>query len=55
VDFCALGAIGWWRQVLPVESHEHIVVEPEDMTAPKVVIPVEYLRAGKEKHACGWA
>jgi hypothetical protein len=45
-----VAAVGWWRQVLPVEAHEHLAVEPADMTVPKVVIPVEYLRAGVEKH-----
>jgi hypothetical protein len=46
-----LAAVGWWRQVLPVEQHEHVAVEPEAAPAtPAAVIPVEYLRAGKERH-----
>ncbi len=46
-----LAAVGWWRQVLPVDRHEHVAVEPEAAPAtPRAVIPVEYLRAGKESH-----
>lgn len=46
-----LAAVGWWRQVLPAERHEHVAVEPEAAPAtPTPVIPVEYLRAGKESH-----
>ncbi len=43
-------ATGWWRQVLPVERHEHVALDAVDTAPRKVVIPVEYLRAGKEKH-----
>jgi hypothetical protein len=46
-----LAALGWWRQVLPVERHEHVAVEPEAAPAtPAAVIPVEYLRGGMESH-----
>jgi len=46
-----VAAVGWWRQVLPAESHEYVAVEPEAAPAtPRAVIPVEYLRAGKERH-----
>jgi hypothetical protein len=46
-----LAAVGWWRQVLPVEHEEHIAVETAGVRAvPAAVIPVEYLRAGKESH-----
>jgi hypothetical protein len=46
-----LAAVGWWRQVLPVERHEYVAVEPEAAPAiPRAIIPVEYLRAGREGH-----
>jgi len=46
-----LAAVGWWRQVLPVERHEYVAVEPEAAPAtPRAVIPVEYIRAGREGH-----
>lgn len=46
-----LASIGWWRQVLPVEHHEHVLVEAERPVEPSpAVIPVEYIRAGSERH-----
>jgi hypothetical protein len=46
-----LAALGWWRQVLPTEHHEHVRVELEAAPeTPKAVIPVEYIRAGRERH-----
>ena len=46
-----IAAIGWWRQVLPVERHEHVAVEAEPAAEPaRAVIPVEYIRAGRERH-----
>jgi hypothetical protein len=45
-----LAAIGWWRQVLPAEHHERVLVEPEAPSTRAAVIPVEYLRAGRESH-----
>ena len=46
-----IAAIGWWRQVLPVERHEHVAVEAEPAAEPaRPVIPVEYIRAGRERH-----
>jgi len=46
-----VAAVGWWRQVLPAEHHEQVAVQPE--AAPvtlAAVIPVEYIRAGRERH-----
>ena len=46
-----LASIGWWFQVLPSENHEHVAVVPEAIPAMQpAVIPVEYLRAGRERH-----
>ena len=46
-----VAAIGWWKQVLPVERHEHVAVEAEPAAEPvRAVIPVEYIRAGRERH-----
>ena len=46
-----LAAVGWWRQVLPAERHESVGVDlaaiPE---TPQAAIPVEYIRAGRERH-----
>ncbi len=45
------GAVGWWRQVLPLEHHEHVAVDPAgDAEIPRAEIPVESLRTGMEKH-----
>ncbi|HUA87465.1 MAG TPA: hypothetical protein VMB85_26600 [Bryobacteraceae bacterium] len=46
-----LAAVGWWRQVLPVEHHESVTVEPGAISpTPRAPIPVEYVRAGREGH-----
>jgi hypothetical protein len=46
-----LAVVGWWRQVLPHEHHETVAIDPGgDIATPVAAIPVEYLRAGKEKH-----
>ena len=46
-----LAAIGWWRQVLPFERHERVEVEQETVTEQvHAAIPVEYIRAGRERH-----
>jgi len=46
-----LAAVGWWRQVLPAEQHEHVAVVPEPVAEiSQAVIPVEYIRAGRERH-----
>ncbi|HWE49626.1 MAG TPA: hypothetical protein VG273_07555 [Bryobacteraceae bacterium] len=45
-----IAAVGWWREVLPHEKHESVAVEPADISTPRVVIPVEFLQAGIEKH-----
>lgn len=46
-----LAAVGWWRQVLPAEQHEHVAVVPEAVAEiSRAVIPVEYIRAGRERH-----
>lgn len=46
-----VAAVGWWREVLPVEHHEQVVVEPGAVPAtPRAQIPVEYLRSGPERH-----
>jgi len=46
-----LAAVGWWRQVLPAEQHEHVAVVPEAVAQiSRAVIPVEYIRAGRERH-----
>jgi len=46
-----LAAVGWWRQVLPAEQHEHVAVVPEAVAQiSPAVIPVEYIRAGRERH-----
>jgi hypothetical protein len=47
------GAIGWWREVLPVEQHEDIRVRPvEQRAAPVTPAPhaVEHLRVGEAGH-----
>lgn len=43
-----LSAIGWWRQVLPAESHELVAVEgePAPLAVP-AAIPVVHLRAAR--------
>jgi hypothetical protein len=46
-----LAAAGWWRQVLPDERHEHVPITTDVVAeAPRAVIPVEYIRAGREHH-----
>ncbi|HLG97396.1 MAG TPA: hypothetical protein VKX49_13875 [Bryobacteraceae bacterium] len=46
-----VAAVGWWRQVLPVERHEYVAVQRELIAeASPAVIPVEYIRAGRERH-----
>lgn len=37
------GAIGWFRQVLPVESHEWVVAEADDIPIQRVELTVERL------------
>jgi hypothetical protein len=38
------GAAGWFRQVLPVESHEWVTVEAEEITIQPEDLTVEHLR-----------
>jgi len=46
-----LAAVGWFRQVLPHEHHEHVAVDPAaHVETPQAAIPVEYIRAGRERH-----
>ena len=41
-------AVGWWREVLPVEHHEHAAFDPGgDIPTPEASIPVEYLVTGR--------
>jgi hypothetical protein len=41
-------AIGWWREVLPVERHEHVAVEQESgPLALPAAIPVKQLRVAR--------
>jgi len=46
-----LAAAGWWRQVLPAERHESVGVDLATIPqTPRAAIPVEYIRAGRERH-----
>ena len=48
-----VGAVGWWRQVLPHEQEELVPLQPEaDRAAEIAARParVEHLRAGEERH-----
>ena len=47
------GAIGWWRDVLPSEKHEHVPVAAQaERAAPVQLAPasVEYLKFGEHGH-----
>ena len=47
------GTVGWWRDVLPAEQHELVLVRPsEQRAAPIRPAPhtVDYLRLGEGKH-----
>jgi hypothetical protein len=41
-----LSAIGWFRNVLPVEAHEYVEAEPDPMQVPSFRSSIEYLPAG---------
>lgn len=48
-----IGAIGWWRDVLPTEKHEHVPVRPPaERAIPIRPAPaaVEYLKLGERGH-----
>jgi len=48
-----VGAIGWWRDVLPVEKHESVpLLPPAERAAPVRPVPasVEYLKLGHLGH-----
>src|SRR5277367_6268566 len=44
------GFVGWFREVLPREHREAIVVEKPLEEAPLAHIPVAHLRAGEQDH-----
>src|SRR5258705_12577223 len=47
------GAVGWWRDVLPHEKHEHVPVLPPGARAVSVEhspSTVEYLKLGEMGH-----
>lgn len=46
------GALGWWRNVIPVEEHEYVPIELEHRPAPIMVETrsVVRLRAGEQGH-----
>jgi hypothetical protein len=48
-----IGAMGWWRDVLPGEKHERVpIVPPSERAAPVQPSPasVEYLKLGEHGH-----
>jgi hypothetical protein len=45
-----VGAVGWWRQVLPVERHERLALAPAAKPALSVGEAAEPLRVGAEGH-----
>ncbi|MBV8071992.1 MAG: hypothetical protein JO270_18935 [Acidobacteriaceae bacterium] len=47
-----VGALGWWRNVIPHEDHELVSIEPEHRPAPVMVETrsVVRLRAGEQAH-----
>ena len=45
-----IASIGWWRQVLPAETHVHIPIEATDTEAFPADISVERVSVGKQGH-----
>ena len=48
-----IGAVGWWRQVLPHEQEELVSLQPEAERAAEIAARparVEHLQAGEERH-----
>ncbi len=46
-----VAAVGWFREVLPHEHHESVAVDAAThIETPKAAIPVDYIRAGRERH-----
>lgn len=48
--FLVMGAVGWFREVLPHEAHEALVVEPGPQEAPLPFHSVRHLQVGEEGH-----
>ena len=48
-----VGAVGWWREVLPLEREEPVPLQPESERAPRIEprpAAVEHLVAGEGQH-----
>src|SRR5271156_5658526 len=49
VTLCA-GLVGWFREVLPHEAHEALVIEKETLIAAQTGVKVRHLQVGEMGH-----
>ena len=49
VTLC-MGLVGWFRQVLPRETHESVALEKEELVRPAPSLKVRHLQIGEQGH-----